>query len=332
MDEFGLFHRLAQIYHTDLVALWGETDKKWLTAKAKINELIKIIPRKHRIERLVFKKEKKEGIKQAMERALKQGCWPGLRSCYFYQPLGKAPWIMALKSRRAIRLFFEKRPFGRLRASKFRARKRQLWLGTPGHYDEWLADPGLKEIVVMFNPKRLSPQFSQEHFVARIEIFENNLRVEMKLKTDQLREMENGAKRADLIVLNMKPKDTFRFEKGPIIASFGRQYLKRGVRLPEKKTVEMFNGILGDFKAKNSKYKKLVSPYTLSLASQVTKIVFMEWCNAPFNLYYRLQALRMFGLGTLEVQGREENGKIKYFLIYDLRGTREVSRMTPNSV
>ncbi|MBU3957360.1 hypothetical protein KKI19_03770, partial [Patescibacteria group bacterium] len=269
MNELGPFHQLALIYHTDLVGFWGEADVKWLTAKAKINELIKIISRKYRIERFVFKKENKEEFKKAMERALKQGYWPGLRSCYFYQPLGKAPWIMALKSRRAIRLFFKKR----------KKNQRKLWLGTPAHYDEWLADPGLKEVVVMFNPERLSPQFAKEHFVARIEIFENNLRIKMKLNTDQLREIEGSAERGDLIILKMRPRDTFRFEKGPVIASFGRQYLKRGVRLPEKKTIEMFNGAFGEFKAKNSQYKKLVNPYALSLASQVTKIVFNDWCG-----------------------------------------------------
>ncbi len=254
-----------------------------------------------------------------MKKAINQDYWVGLRSCYLYQPLGKAPWIMALKSRRGIRLFFEKRKKG----------QQKLWLGTPAHYDEWLADPGLKEVVVMFNPKRLCPALAHEHFVARIEVFEDNLRVEMKLKTDQLRDLENGAERSDLIVLNMPPKDTFRFERGPVIASFGRQYFKKGVRLPKKKTIEMFDGAFGEFQSKNSNYKKLVKAKALSLASQVVKIVFDEWCDAPINLYYRLQALRMFGLGTLEVQGREEKGKIKYFLVYGLRGTREVSRIIP---
>lgn len=321
-DDFGPYHRLTLRYHTDLLEFWGEAGEKWLTDKAKINELIKIIPRKHRIERLVFKKRDKGGIKKSMEQALKEGSWVGVRSCYLYQPLGKAPWIMALKSRRAVRFFFEKRKKG----------QRQLWLGTPAHHDEWLKDPGLKEIVVMFNPKRLCPEFAKEHLVARIEIFENNLRVEMKLNTDQLRDMEDGAKRGDLIILNMPLKDTFRFEKGPIIASFGDRYFKKGARFPEKKTIEMFDGMFGEFRAKNQKYKKLVQPKALELASQVTKIIFDDWCNAPFNLYYRLQALREFGLGTLEVQGKEEKGKIKYFLVYGLRGTREVSRMIPNMV
>lgn len=281
--DFGPYHRPTLRYHTDLLELWGKANRKWLTDKAKINELIKIIPRKYRIERIVFKKEDKKGIKKAMEQVLKTGRWVGLRSCYLYQPLGKAPWIMGLKSRRAIRLFFRKRKRG----------ERQPWFGTPAHYNEWLADPGLKEVIVMFNPKRLCPKFAEEHFVARIEIFENDLRVEMKLNTDQLREMEDGAERSDLIILNMRLNDTFRFEKGPVIICFGKRYLASS----KKKEAE-------------------------EITHQVAKIIFDEWCSAPLNLYYRLQALREFELEILETQGRKEKGKVKYLLAYGLRGTR----------
>jgi hypothetical protein len=319
LTDIGTYHRLALLYHTDLVALWGEAREKWLTDKAKINELVKFIPHQYRIERQVFKKENKKGIKRAMQKALKRNYWVGLRSCYLYQPLGRAPWVMALKSRRAIRLFFKKRKKG----------ERKLWLGTPAHYNEWLADPGLKEVVVMFNPKRLCPIYPKEHLVARIEVFENNLRVEMKVNTEQLRELENGTQRGDLIILNMAPKDTFRFERGPIIASFGQHYFKKKVKLPQKKSIEMLDGVYGEFRTQIKNYQNLIKPQALKIASQVAKIVYDEWCGAPFNLYYRLQALREFGLGTLEVQARQEKEKIKYFLVYGLRGTREVSRVIP---
>ena len=289
-DKLGPCHRLVFRYHTDLLEIWGRASERWLTEKAKINELIKIIPRQYLIERLVFKKEDKKGIKKAMEQAIKQGYWVGLRSCYLYQPLGKAPWVMALKSRRAIRLFFSKRKKG----------QKKLWLGTPAHYDEWLADPGLKEVVVMFNPKKLCPEFAKDHFVVRIETFEDNLRVEMKLYTDQLRAMENGTQRKSLIILNMPLEDTLRFEKGPIAISFGKNYLTASTKKKAEK-----------------------------ITRQVIKIIFDKWCNAPLNLYYRLQALRIFGLGTLEVQGKQKKGQLEYFLVYGLRGTREVSRIIP---
>jgi len=316
-ENLAAYHQLALIYHTDLVALWAEANRKWLTEKAKINELLKIIPRKYRLERLIFKKENQVGIRKTMERVLKEGSWVGLRSCYLSQPLGKAPWIMALKSRRAVRLFFEKRKKG----------QRKLWQGTPAHYDEWLKDSGLKEIVVMFNPPLLCPKYRKEHFVARVEIYENTIRIEIRLNTDQLRDAENVVERSDLITLRMSHKDTFHFERKPIIASFGRRYFRKRVRLPEKKTIEMFDGIFGEFKPQNSKYEKLVKAQVLKIAYQVSTTIFDEWCSAPFNLCYRLEALRRFGLGIIEVQGRIEKGEIVWMRVYGLRGAREVSSM-----
>lgn len=320
-EDFGPYHQLALIYHTDLVALWAEANRKWLTDKAKVNEMIKFIPRKYRIEMHVFKKNNEKGVRRTTEEALKEGFWVGLRSCYLYQPLGKAPWIMAMKSRRALRLFFEKRG----------KEERQLWQGTPAHYEEWLADPGLKEIIVMFNPPRLCPKYRKEHLVVRGEIFANILRVEMRLNTDQLRDIEEKAKREDLIIFNMPLQDPFRFEKTPIVASFGKKYFKEGVHWPEKKTIKMFDGLFGEFKPENPRYSRLIKPEVLKIAHQVATIIFDEWCQAPFNLYYRLQALGRFGLGTLEAQGRMEKGRVKYLLVYGLRGPRDIawSRLKP---
>ena len=282
IDDFGPYHRLTLRYHEDLIALWGEAGRRYSTDKAKIESLVKIIPRQYRLERFVFPKSDRENLQQAMLLALKEGSWIGLRSCYIYQPLGKAPWIMGMKSRRAVHLFFGKnhRP------------GRKPWLGTPAHYNEWLADPGLKEIIVMFNPPRLCPQYQREHFVGRVEIFGPQLRTEIVLHTDQTRNAESSVPRRKLIVAKMTLKDTFRFSKGPLEISYGRSYRQAGKKI----------------------------------SRQIIKRLFDDWCQAPFNLYYRLQALREFGLGTIEFQGRIEKNQIDWMSVYGLRGVREVAK------
>ncbi len=317
IDDFGPYHRLTHRYHADLIALWGEANRQYQTDKAKINRLIKIIPRKHRIERFVFPTGEKENLSQTMILALREGCWVGLRSCYLYQPLGKAPWIMGMKSRKAVQCFFSPRKKG----------QRRVWLGTPAAYHEWLADPGLKEIVVMFNPAQLCPKYKKEHFVGRVEIFGSQLRTEIRLNTDQLRDADSSVERSDLIIATMELKDTFRFEKGPVVASFGRRYFKTKTPRPKEKTIKMLNGVFGEFRPENPAYKKVIRPSVLQLSHEIISTVLNEWCEAPFNLYYRLQALREFGLGTIEFQGRIEKNRIGWMLVYDLRGVREVAKL-----
>jgi len=290
IDDFGPYHRLSHRYHADLIALWGEANRQFQTDKAKINCLIKIIPRLYRIDRFVLKKEDKTNLKQAMLLALKEGFWIGLRSSYLYQPLGKAPWIMGMKSRKGVQRFF----------SKPKKDEQQIWLGTKAHYNEWRADRGLKEIIVMFNPPLLCPQYEKEHFVGRVEIFGPNLRTEIRLNTDQMRDADSSVPRNKLIIINMALKDTFRFEKRPITTSFGRSYFR----------------------------KKTIKPNVLKISKQIINTLFNDWCQAPFNLYYRLQALREFGLGTLEFQGRIKNNEIDWMRIYGFRGVREVANLT----
>ena len=324
----GLYYRPTLKYFADLIELWGETGRRWETDKAKIEALVRFIPRKFRINRLIFKKENQQKILKAMQQAQEEGFWVGVRSCYIYQPLGKAPWIMAMKSKRALRFFFEKRV---IKPPAEKLTQKPFWLGTPAHYNEWCKDPGLKEIIVMFNPPLLCPRYKRKHFVARIECFEEEVRLEMRLYTDQTRDIEADTKRKHLITitapLNYK---LYLAKKMPLIASFGRAYFKKDILPNEKRkkaiTTAMFDGKFGDFKLKNHQYEKLIKPHALEISSQVAKIIFNQWLYPPLNLYYRLQALREFGLSTLEVQGRMKKNKIAWMLVYGLRGAREVAK------
>jgi len=318
-DELGFFHRPTFRYFVDLIEVWCRSERKWQTDKARIESLVEFIPRKFRIHRLVFKKEDKQKIQKAMLQAIKEGFWVGVRSCYLYQPLGKAPWIMAMKSKKAVSLFFSRQ-------------KGRLWLGTPAHYYQWLADPGLKEMIIMFNPKRLCPQYKKEHFVCRIEHFEDQIRAEIRLYTDQTRDIEAETDRKNLIQITAPINYTlYLAKKLPLTASFGSGYFKRKISLDKetkkKLTVEMFDGQFGHFQIKNPKYRNLIKPSVLKITQQIANRIFNHWLYPPFNLYYRLQALREFGLGTVEVQGRMEKGKIAWMLVYGLRGLREVEKI-----
>jgi hypothetical protein len=296
----------------EIVALWQEASESSRTNKGRIANMLKILPKDLRIPQEVIPFEEKEGLRKSIEELIKEGKEIGLRTCFREAQIPKpatSPWIMGLKTENQVRAFFGEKPL-----SKF-----SRWRGWQETYNDWFEKyPGLEEIIVMGNPPGLGKEnLRKKHFVFRAETVSiNKLRVELRVGTDQLRDIEAGADRSDLIEITMEiPESAYRtYSPGLITVSPGRNYLRKPISqeaLQEIRRRELIWPGKADF---------LLQPLPYKITKQVIETVFGQWCP---QFYYTLSALNSFGLGGIEFQGRQDKGEVKWVLAHGLRGIKE---------
>ena len=78
------------------------------TEKAKVVELLNLIPPRYRIVEIPIKAHDRETLKARMLDVIHKKKWVGLRTCYIKeQPFGLAPWHMAIRSEEDVASFFD---------------------------------------------------------------------------------------------------------------------------------------------------------------------------------------------------------------------------------
>jgi len=277
-----------------ILAKWQEACESLVTNKGRIAMMLEILPPELRIPQIVIPFKEKEKLRKTIEDLIKEGREVGLRTCFTEDkipPPGTAPWIMGLKNLDLVASFFGEKPMP----------EPSGWTGFPETYQDWQKREGLAEIIVMGNPVGLGrEELRKNHFVFRIETFLNDLRIELRIGTDQLRDIEAKTDRADLIEIAMK------------VGKSGY-----GIFIPGEITVAPGKNYLID--------KAKINPLAEKIIGQVKEIVFAQWCRDPVNhLYYILLALDKFGLGAIEFQGRyDEEGNVEWILAHGFRGIRE---------
>ena len=264
--------------------LWQNSP--WVTDKAKLAEVLKLIPHSERILEVPVSAQNRERLRKTMLDVIERGYWVGLRTCYAIQPLGTAEWRMGIRSPEMVQQFLTH------------------------DYPMWLEDPGLREIIVLYNPQELGlPEFEDRHFVFRVACHLDQVIVEMNLYTAQLRSIEKGTAAKDLIhiVRSLNPEVLSNLGK-PWTFSFGGKYLVGGK--PDAKA--------------------------LKITEAVAETVFERWWVPPFDLPYLMWGYdEALNLHIVEAQGRcRADGEVEYILVYDLRGREErlqAQKVTINS-
>jgi phosphohistidine swiveling domain-containing protein len=303
-----LYGKGQQDFDTKARQIW--TNSKCETEKARVVELLTLIPPQYRIVEIPIKAHDDKALKTQMLDIVHEGKWVGLRTCYIReQPLGLSPWHMAIRSEEDVARFLNDEEF---RTYTYRGRK----LG--GGYSTWIRNPDLREIIVLYNPPELglsAPEYpaydstcEHKHFVLTVSAETNcdlvdRIVVNVKLGTDQLRSFET-IDRKELIRIEMPlhPDIPFALESCEY-SFFGKDAMHHNELVHQ-----------GD-----------IDPRTVWIAQQVVRTVFEEWWNPPFDLPRVMCALQKgFNLNTLEVQGRaEEDGRLEYILVYEMRGREE---------
>jgi len=280
------------------------------TEKARVVELLNLIPPRYRIVEIPIKARDRETLKAQMFDVIHEKKWVGLRTCYIReQPLGLAPWHMAVRSEEDVVSFFNDEGF---RTYTYRGSK----LG--GGYSAWIQYPDLREIIVLYNPPELGlsapeypaydPTCEHKHFVFTVSAgtasdYKDHIVLNLRLETDQLRSFET-IDREELIRIEMPlhPDVPLAIESCEY-SFFGKEAIRHSELIHE-----------GD-----------IDPRAVRIARQVARTVFEEWWAPQFDLPRIMWALQNnFYLDTLEVQGRtKEDGQIQYILVYELRGREE---------
>lgn len=162
-----------------------------------------------------------------------------------------------------------------------------------------------------------------EHFVFRVEHLSDTLRIELRIGTNQLRDIEAGASAADLIEITMKvPSSAYGiYSQGEITVRGGGNYLNKESKKESRvQAKEGFNW------KSDAKIQKAIKLLPRQIINQVSETIFGKWCQDPsINFYHTLLALDQFDLGAIEFQGRFNKEKILWMLAYGFRGLKEES-------
>jgi hypothetical protein len=274
------------------------------------------LPKDIRINQRVFPPGQSAEISRAVHEAIDKGKDVGVRTSFLgksgVSEMGKAPWIMGLPKEET-NIFLGK-PYAR----------NPHWRGSKETLRQWIkGHPGLSEIIVMENPAGLGEkEFEKNHFVFRLDVSLNELRIELCLGTDQLRSLDESATRKSLIEIKAKiPQRAYGiFSLGETTVSPGGQYVQKKA-IGRMKTERSF--------AWNEESAQAIlkrKPYRV--VKQIIEKVFKEWPHngEERNFYYNIMALERLGYGMIEFQGRyDKNGNIQWILAYGLRGTAESS-------
>lgn len=293
-------------------ALWQGAQSSAQTERGRTVMMLEILPANLRIPQEVVRLDDKERLRKTIERFVKEGREVGLRACFLGNKVpgpGAAPWIMGLRSPELVKAFFGEGPIP----------KHPIWRGSPKTFNDWQEQyPTLSEIIVVGNPPGLGREnLKKKHFVFRVESFGDKLRIELRLGTDQLRDIDETTSRSRLIevtmgIPRMAPEAS---SQGLIRVAPGRSYLKD---IPQERFYETVGeeGFIWPEEA-----KPVLKPSAFKTTEGVIEAIFER--RYP-DFYYTLTALRNFGLGAIEFQGRrDQGGNVKWILAYGLRGPKE---------
>lgn len=308
------------------------TRHKWSSEKAQIVEVMKLLPESSRIKQAVFEANNWEDIRIEMYKVHEEGCWNGPRTAS-RSTTGKSAYQMGIKTEEQIERFFEDPDFyGVDKAKKYGGYKR--WL-NPRVGDEFVPPD---QIIVMYDkPEKGVESVEREHFVCNVRCKSNpdEITVDINLGTVQLRSFES-IKLDNLVTLKMQLNLNAPFLRGKKSLVFGRAYwrqdyiedMARALQPDLDESMDEANIIRTAMMQGNlteNQYEKLVGTRALRIARYVEAQVLDEWWKPGFNLPLRMRALdEVYSLQVLEIQGRaDEEGNIKWFLIYDAKGREE---------
>lgn len=299
-----------------LTSLWQETQETLRTNKGRVTKMLEILPPDLRIPQGVIPIQEEEKLKETVGKLIGEGKEVGLRTCFdakMSPPAGSLPWIMGLNTQEQADVFFNKK-----------TAETPSWQGSRETFADWLKRPGLEEIIVMGNPPDLGKtSLKEEHFVFRVEHQADALRIELRVGTNQLRDIEAGASSADLVEMTMKvpPSGYGIYSQGEIMVRVGENCLDR------KSKKELRAQAKEEFNWKSdAKIQRVIKSLPRQIIDQVSETVFGKWCQDPsINFYHTLLALDQFDLGAIEFQGRFNREKILWMLAYGFRGLKEES-------
>lgn len=176
----SVLERRLEKYEEKAVGPWKRAVKNWVTEKARVTEIVNLFPNDMVIPQVAVKADDKKSIRDAMFSLLKEGenCL-GVRTCYFPDLMGKAPYSMGkIRDKKGITHFLRE--------------EYPAWLKTEarGPEDEHLE---LEEIIVQANPPLLGKAGEENKHFVFITIEEpDRLLTEVCLNTFHLRSIETG--------------------------------------------------------------------------------------------------------------------------------------------
>jgi pyruvate,orthophosphate dikinase len=282
--------------------------RTWKSEKAVVTDLLSLFPEEWRIRQEVFPADDRDAIRSAMLMGIEAGFWIGPKVCRTTAPnIGNGPWQTGIKTAEEVDSFL----------------KDPAYVGRAPHggYLEWISDPAVTELVVVFDPPgKGEPELNAEHFVCTLSCASSpaQLQIMLMLGTSRLRSLESASQR-QLILVTVEPDYQHPHYLGLVRSIVGGDYWtsSRPGRLAQ---VAMSRG---DWSFR--KLRGFVDDRSLAIARQVTRLVVHEFWKPPFDLPHYMIALDdEFGLDTLEFQGRADSrGRIAYFKLFDAKGHEE---------
>lgn len=315
---------------------WAESQEKYQTSKARLVSLLDLFPEDMRIKQTIIPIKDRDGLRVEMERLVREGKEVGLRTCYGKSTqnghrLGINPWIMGITTIEQIRAFFGEAPLDQAKPWRETKEKDQEKHQT---YQRWVEEEiakGLKEIIVMENPKGLSTERPTNNFVFRLDAFGKQTPfIELRDSTNQLRSLDGQMPRSSQIHIGMKiPKNYYGiYGIGEIAVKIGKKYLRK--ESLTKDIIEQFEEGWVEWDSENPNLQR-IKPETKELIDQIVNFIFFNSFNRqPQRLYHLLSALSLLGIDDVEFQGKhDKKGNIEWAKVYGLRGHIEVDHLFP---
>lgn len=290
-DSDTFKHRTLQ-YRAAIEQLF-QSGPRWISAKARIENQLEalgqMLPEELVLSRKVIAASDIQSIRAALKAAIRLGCHPGVRSCYDPQ-IPHSPWVMNLRSEQDIDHFLDT------------------------IYPDWFNQGPLTEVVVMFNPPELGlEKFQPDHFVFRLGISSKSVTIEARLKTAQLRDLDD-LNSLDLIHINIAA-NTVNYQD--LKLRIGGSYTLDG------ETIEL-ELTLREFLYQPHTLKQLMLPQHADLIIDLVDRVLRSLKSDQLHLEEPLSAFSDQGMEYSEWQGRQNHqNHVRWMKIYGFRGSKD---------
>jgi hypothetical protein len=257
-----------------------------------------VLPPQVVLGRDILSAQDQQGIEDALHAAVDARYHPGMRTCFAPQ-IPNSPWVMGIKSHDDV--------------ERFMAQK----------YPQWRHLPDISEIIVMHNFPGLDPnskELHKQHFVFRLWPSDSSISLEARLGTTQLRDLEAGTDRSDMILAKVD-RATVGFKS--IKFDFGANYAIDGQK-DEWQVSQV------DF-WRSYHVNGRVRPQAIRTIDGVIRQVQLLFVDPYIRLGSRLEAFANRGLEISEWQGRfDEAGQVVWMRIYGFRGSKDETHWTQN--
>lgn len=250
-----------------------------------------ILPKSIVLNRDIVTASDAQSVELSILNTLASDYSPGVRTC-FQPQIPNSPWVMGIKNKNEVKNFMKTT------------------------YPKWISMPNISELIVMHNPPSLnpnSPELSKQHFVLRLWRNERDIKIEARLGTTQLRDLEAHTSQSDIISININHQSL----------GFGNTEIRFGDHYSRDNVINKIS-ISHDKLWKNDLDPKSVTPHYFNTVNQIVKKVESLIVDPYIKLNSRLDAFTDIGLEISEWQGNSNaNGDINWMKIYGFRGSQD---------